>query len=248
MPALAPRRQRPRSAVARRRRSDVRRRRRGRRSVPDGGRGAVGARALRRRLLGRPPAAHPRPDLVGHRAARRPAGRPRARCAARQGPDGRTTSIELTAAGRRAARRRDRRPRRRARGRAGRPLPRRARRPRAPGRARARRASVRRKLARDAGESTRWICRLCDTARMRAPRGPLPGGDAAAAGCCCLLRGGVAAMQGAGVAVARRRRARPNSHHRTGEREIPGEFAREARTCRASVCATRTTPPPDDAA
>ena len=40
---------------------------------------------------------------------------------------------------------------------------------------------VRRKLAREAGESTRWICRLCDMRCVRARRGPLPGRQRAAA-------------------------------------------------------------------
>ena len=79
----------------------------------------------------------------------------------REGPDGRTTSIELTAAGRRAARRvtaarggvledalDDLSPAERG------DLERLA--------ARVLEGVVRRKLAREASESTRWICRLCD--------------------------------------------------------------------------------------
>ena len=223
MAALAPRRQRPRSAVARRRRSDVRRRRRGRRSVPDGGRGAVGARALRRRLLGRPPAPHPRPDLVGHRAARRPAGR-RGRGAPAQGTRRAHDEHRLTAAGRRAARRRDRRPCRRARGRAGRPLPRRTRRPRAPDRTRARRASVRRKLARDGRRLHALDLPAVRPAGMRAPRGPLPGGTRRRRAAVAAARRRTSARRSVLAAASRAAK----QHHR-GERRI-GEFVAEARS------------------
>ncbi len=99
----------------------------------------------------------------------------------RQGPDGRTTSIELTAAGRRAARRvtaargsvledalRDLSPAERA------DLDRLA--------ARVLEGVVRGKLARDAGsESMRWVCRLCDLHACGRPEGRCPAANAAAA-------------------------------------------------------------------
>ena len=92
----------------------------------------------------------------------------------REGPDGRTTSIELTAAGRRVARRvtaaradvledalGDLSPAERD------DLERLA--------ARVLESVVRRKLARDAGgESTRWICRLCDLHACGRPEGRCP--------------------------------------------------------------------------
>ena len=97
----------------------------------------------------------------------------------REGPDGRTTSIELTAAGRRAARRVttaragvledalvDLTPAERD------DLERLA--------ARALESAVRRKLARDAGDSTRWICRLCDLQACGRPDGRCPAAAAAA--------------------------------------------------------------------
>ena len=99
----------------------------------------------------------------------------------RQGPDGRTTSIELTAAGRRAARRvtaargsvledalRDLSPAERD------DLDRLA--------ARVLEGVVRGKLARDAGgESMRWICRLCDLHACGRAEGRCPAAAAAAA-------------------------------------------------------------------
>ena len=97
----------------------------------------------------------------------------------REGPDGRTTSIELTAAGRRAARRvtaarggvledalGDLSPAERA------DLGRLA--------ARVLENVVRRKLAREAGESTRWICRLCDMHACGRADGRCPAANAAA--------------------------------------------------------------------
>ena len=98
----------------------------------------------------------------------------------REGPDGRTTSIELTAAGRRAARRvtaarggvledalGDLSPVERD------DLERLA--------ARVLDGVVRRKLAREAGESTRWICRLCDMDACGRAEGRCPAANAAAA-------------------------------------------------------------------
>ena len=98
----------------------------------------------------------------------------------REGPDGRTTSIELTAAGRRAARRvtaarggvledaqGDLSPAERA------DLGRLA--------ARVLENAVRRKLAREAAESTRWICRLCDMHACERAEGRCPAANAAAA-------------------------------------------------------------------
>ena len=99
----------------------------------------------------------------------------------REGPDGRTTSIELTAAGRRAARRvtaargavledalGDLSPAERA------DLERVA--------ARVLEGVVRRKLARAAGgESTRWICRLCDLHACGRAEGRCPAATTAAA-------------------------------------------------------------------
>jgi len=99
----------------------------------------------------------------------------------REGPDGRTTSIELTAAGRRAARRvtaargavleealGDLSPTERA------DLDRLT--------ARVLESVVRGKLARDAGsESTRWICRLCDMHACGRAEGRCPAANAAAA-------------------------------------------------------------------
>ncbi len=98
----------------------------------------------------------------------------------RKGPDGRTTSIELTAAGRRAARRVtaaragvledalvDLTPAERD------DLERLT--------ARVLESAVRRKLARDAGDSTRWICRLCDLQACGRPDGRCPAAAAAAA-------------------------------------------------------------------
>jgi hypothetical protein len=99
----------------------------------------------------------------------------------REGPDGRTTSIELTAAGRRAAHRvtaargavlqdalGDLSPAERA------DLDRLA--------ARVLESVVRGKLARDAGgESTRWICRLCDLRACGRAEGRCPAAAAAAA-------------------------------------------------------------------
>jgi DNA-binding MarR family transcriptional regulator len=98
----------------------------------------------------------------------------------REGPDGRTTSIELTAAGRRAARRvtaarggvlgealGDLSPAERAE------LERLA--------ARVLENVVRRKLAREAGESTRWICRLCDMHACGRAEGRCPAANAASA-------------------------------------------------------------------
>ena len=99
----------------------------------------------------------------------------------REGPDGRTTSIELTAAGRRAARRvtaargavlqdalGDLSPAERA------DLDRLA--------ARVLGGVVRAKLARDAaGESTRWTCRLCDLQVCGRAEGHCPAANAAAA-------------------------------------------------------------------
>jgi DNA-binding MarR family transcriptional regulator len=99
----------------------------------------------------------------------------------REGPDGRTTSIELTAAGRRAARRvtaargavlqdalGDLSPAERA------DLDRLA--------ARVLESVVRGKLARDAGgESTRWICRLCNLHACGRAEGRCPAANAAAA-------------------------------------------------------------------
>ena len=104
----------------------------------------------------------------------------------RKGPDGRTTSIELTAAGRRAARRVtaaragvledalvDLTPAERD------DLERLT--------ARVLESAVRRKLARDAGDSTRWICRLCDLQACGRPEGRCP---AAGGGCCCCCCAG----------------------------------------------------------
>jgi DNA-binding MarR family transcriptional regulator len=98
----------------------------------------------------------------------------------REGSDGRTTSIELTAAGRRAARRvtaarggvledalGDLSPAERA------DLGRLA--------ARVLENVVRRKLAREAAESTRWICRLCDMHACERAEGRCPAANAAAA-------------------------------------------------------------------
>jgi MarR family transcriptional repressor of emrRAB len=98
----------------------------------------------------------------------------------REGPDGRTTSIELTAAGRRAARRvtaarggvledalGDLSPGERD------DLERLA--------ARVLEGVIRRKLAREAGESTRWICRLCDMHACGRADGRCPAAAAAAA-------------------------------------------------------------------
>ena len=99
----------------------------------------------------------------------------------REGPDGRTTSIELTAAGRRAARRvtaargavlddalGDLSPAERA------DLERLA--------ARVLEGMVRHKLARDAGgESTRWICRLCDLGACGRDAGHCPAATTARA-------------------------------------------------------------------
>lgn len=99
----------------------------------------------------------------------------------REGPDGRTTSIELTAAGRRAARRvtaaraavleealGDLSPAERA------DFERVA--------ARVLEGVVRRKLARAAGgESTRWICRLCDLHACGRADGRCPAATTAAA-------------------------------------------------------------------
>ena len=131
--------------------------------------------------------AHPRPDLVGHRAARGPAGR-RGRGAPAQGT-GRAHDEHRAHRGR-AARRAagDRRACRRARGRAGRPLPRRTRRPRALA-ARALEGAVRRKLARDAGRLHALDLPAVRPAGMWAPRRPLPGGGGG--GCCCCCCAGV---------------------------------------------------------
>jgi DNA-binding MarR family transcriptional regulator len=98
----------------------------------------------------------------------------------REGPDGRTTSISLTAAGRRAARRvtaargavlqdalGDLSPAERA------DLDRLA--------ARMLETVVRGKLAREAGRSTRWICRLCDMPACGRAEGRCPAANAAAA-------------------------------------------------------------------
>jgi DNA-binding MarR family transcriptional regulator len=98
----------------------------------------------------------------------------------REGPDGRTTSIELTAAGRRAARRvtaarggvledalSDLSPADRD------DLERLA--------ARVLDGVVRRKLAHEAGDSTRWICRLCDMHACGRAEGRCPAANAAAA-------------------------------------------------------------------
>jgi DNA-binding MarR family transcriptional regulator len=98
----------------------------------------------------------------------------------REGPDGRTTSIELTAAGRRAARRvtaarggvladalDDLSPAERA------DLEHLT--------ARVLEGVVRRKLAREASESTRWICRLCDMHACGRAEGRCPAANAAAA-------------------------------------------------------------------
>ena len=98
----------------------------------------------------------------------------------REGPDGRTTSIELTAAGRRAARRvtaarggvladalDDLSPAERA------DLDRLT--------ARVLERVVRGKLAREASESTRWICRLCDMHACGRAEGRCPAANAAAA-------------------------------------------------------------------
>jgi rubrerythrin len=98
----------------------------------------------------------------------------------REGPDGRTTSIELTAAGRRAARRvtaarggvledalGDLSPAERAE------LERLV--------ARVLENVVRGKLAREAGESTRWICRLCDMDACGRAEGRCPAANAAVA-------------------------------------------------------------------
>jgi len=98
----------------------------------------------------------------------------------REGPDGRTTSIELTAAGRRAARRvtaargavlddalGDLSPAERA------DLDRLA--------ARVLETVVRGKLAREAAGSTRWICRLCDLQACGRADGRCPAANAAAA-------------------------------------------------------------------
>jgi DNA-binding MarR family transcriptional regulator len=95
-----------------------------------------------------------------------------------EGPDGRTTSIELTAAGRRAARRvtaargavleqalGDLSPTERA------DLDRLT--------ARVLETVVRGKLARDAGESKRWICRLCDMHACGRGDGRCPAANAA---------------------------------------------------------------------
>ena len=156
----------------------------------------------------------------------------------REGPDGRTTSIELTAAGRRAARRvtaaragvledalGDLSPAERD------DLERLA--------ARVLDGVVRRKLAREAGDSTRWICRLCDTARVRARRGPLPGGRggararrAASPQAPAALRGAKLHHRGRGdgggrsaCGVCERRRFRPNrTRRRTGRRRLPSSM------------------------
>jgi DNA-binding MarR family transcriptional regulator len=98
----------------------------------------------------------------------------------REGPDGRTTSIELTAAGRRAARRvtaargavledalGDLSPAERA------DLDRLT--------ARVLETVVRGKLAREAAQSTRWICRLCDMNACGRAEGRCPAANAAAA-------------------------------------------------------------------
>ena len=96
------------------------------------------------------------------------------------GPDARTTSVALTAAGRRAARRVTA-----ARGAVledaldglsvdeRRDLERLA--------ARVLENAVRRKLAREAAESTRWICRLCDMHACERAEGRCPAANAAAA-------------------------------------------------------------------
>jgi DNA-binding MarR family transcriptional regulator len=97
-----------------------------------------------------------------------------------EGPDGRTTSVALTAAGRRSARRvtaargavlqdalEGLSPTERA------DLERLA--------ARVLGGVVRQKLAREA-ESTRWICRLCDTSACGRAEGRCPAASAAAAG------------------------------------------------------------------
>ena len=123
---------------------------------------------------------------------------------------------------------RDRRARRRARGRAGRPLPRRARRPRPPGRARARERGARQARARRGRRVHALDLPAVRPARVRARRGPLPGGERG--GRCVARRG--ASPQGACGASRRKQ------HHRgRGRRRWP--VRARARAARGSATVRR---------